>query len=208
MVERYGPLTARTYDLLSGEPVYGVGRRLAIPALRLQPGQRVLDAGCGTGLNLPDLLDAVGPAGEVVGLDRSTAMLEAARRTMSSRPDAARLRLVPGDMGDRAVLRDAADGRLFDAVILTYSLSLTPDPREVWRSITTVLRPGARVAVVDMARPTGRAAWAAPLARLACRLGGADIDAHPWTAVRPDLGQTRTWSRRGGHVQVLVGTLR
>ncbi len=111
-------------------------------------------------------------------------------------------------MADRAAVQDAADGHLFDAVILTYTLSLTPDPHQAWRSITTVLRPGARVAVVDMARPSGRAAWASPLARLACWLGGSDIDAHPWTVVEPELGGVRSWSRRGGHVRVCVGTWR
>lgn len=207
-VDRYGSLTARTYDLLSGEPVYAVGRRLAIPALQLRHGQRVLDAGCGTGLNLPTLLRGVGATGQVVGLDLSPAMLEQAARRRTPSPRSGQLRLVQGDMADRAAVQDAADGHLFDAVILTYTLSLTPDPHQAWRSITTVLRPGARVAVVDMARPSGRAAWASPLARLACWLGGADIDAHPWTVVEPELGGVRSWSRRGGHVRVCVGTWR
>ena len=207
-VDRYGPLMARTYDVLSGEPVYAVGRRLAIPALGLREGERVLDAGCGTGLNLPALLHDVGRTGTVVGLDRSPAMLDTARRKASSRPDAAQLRLVEGDMADRHVLAEAAGGSPFDAVILTYSLSLTPDPRAVWSAIRTVLRPGSRVAVVDMARPSGRSAWAAPVARLACWLGGADIDAHPWTVIEPELAGARSWRRRGGHVRVCVGTLR
>lgn len=207
-MDRYGSLTARTYDLISGEPVYAAGRHLAIPALQLRHGQRVLDAGCGTGLNLPALLQGVGATGQVVGLDLSPAMLEQAARRRTPAPRSGQLRLVQGDMADRAAVQDAADGHLFDAVILTYTLSLTPDPRQAWRSITTVLRPGARVAVVDMARPSGRAAWASPLARLACWLGGADIDAHPWTVVEPELGGVRSWSRRGGHVRVCVGTWR
>ncbi|WP_298885448.1 class I SAM-dependent methyltransferase [uncultured Serinicoccus sp.] len=207
-VDRYGALTARTYDLLSGEPVYAVGRHLAVPALRLRPGHRVLDLGCGTGLNLPALLHGVGPTGTVVGLDRSPAMLEVAGRKRASSTGPGRLRLVQGDMADPEALREAAGGQPFDAVIATYALSLTPDPAAVWRSVTGVLRPGAGVAVVDMARPTGAAAWSAPLARLACRLGGADIDAHPWVVVEPELTRTRRWRRRGGHVRVLVGTWR
>ncbi|WP_298748163.1 class I SAM-dependent methyltransferase [uncultured Serinicoccus sp.] len=207
-VDRYGALTARSYDLLSGEPVYAVGRRLAVPALGLRPGQRVLDLGCGTGLNLPALLHDVGPTGTVVGLDRSPAMLEVARRKRASATGPGRLRLVQGDMADPEALREAAAGLPFDAVIATYALSLTPDPAGVWRSVTGVLRPGAGVAVVDMAPPTGAAAWAAPLARLACWLGGADIGARPWVVVEPELSRPRRWVRRGGHVQVLVGTWR
>lgn len=69
-----------------------------------------------------------------------------------------------------------------------------------------MLRSEARVGVVDMARPTGNAVWASPLAQAACWLGGADIDAHPWTVVEPDVSGTRSWSRWGGHVRVCVGT--
>lgn len=214
-MDRYGALTARWYDRLSGEPVYGVGRRLALTALDLRPGERVLDLGCGTGLNLPALLGAVGPDGLVVGLDRSAAMLGVARAKLSAR-DCPQLRLVRGDAADPDALTRAAQARAtadpdrgssaFDAVVATYTLSLMPDVEAVWDRLTGVLRPSARVAVVDMARPTGRWAWAAPLARIACRLGGADIDAHPWEVVERDLAATQAWRRFGGHVQVRVGS--
>jgi len=206
-MDRYGALTARWYDLISGEPVYSVGRRLAIPALALRPAEKVLDVGCGTGLNLPALLDAVGPSGLVVGLDRSAAMLDVARAKDARRARPG-LRLVHGDVTDPQVLEGAAGGHLFDAVIFTYTLSLIPDVQAAWGAVRRVLEPDARVGVVDMARPSGPAAWAAPLARLACRLGGANIDAHPWEVIEPDLTGIRSWSRRGGHVQVRLGTLR
>jgi ubiquinone/menaquinone biosynthesis C-methylase UbiE len=203
-MERYGARTARWYDLLSGEPVYGVGRQLAVPALQLRPSERVLDVGCGTGLNLPLLVDAVGPGGSVVGLDRSGAMLETARTKLAERTRP-RVHLVEGDAADPRAMAAAAEEGRFDAVICTYTLSLMPDIEAAWGAIGGVLRPAARVAVVDMARPAGRWSWTAPLARLACRLGGADIDAHPWEVVERDLTTVRAWSRRGGHVQVRVG---
>jgi demethylmenaquinone methyltransferase/2-methoxy-6-polyprenyl-1,4-benzoquinol methylase len=53
--------------------------------------------------------------------------------------------------------------------------------------------------------PTGRFAAAAPLARLACRLGGSDIAAHPWTAVERGLSDLRSASVRGGHIQIRTG---
>jgi len=72
-------LGARVYDVVSMEQlVYRPGRRAAIEALAPGAGARVLDVGCGTGLNLPLLADAVGPAGEIVGVDASAAMLRQA----------------------------------------------------------------------------------------------------------------------------------
>src|SRR5215472_7492645 len=53
--------------------------RAAIASLRLQPGMRVLDAGCGTGETLGWLADAVTPGGLAVGIDLSTSHLGAAR---------------------------------------------------------------------------------------------------------------------------------
>jgi demethylmenaquinone methyltransferase/2-methoxy-6-polyprenyl-1,4-benzoquinol methylase len=54
-------------------------RRQAIAALRLKPGETVLDAGCGTGWCLPTLAEQVGPQGKVIGFEPSPDMLTIAR---------------------------------------------------------------------------------------------------------------------------------
>ena len=201
---------ARWYDALSAEPVYGVGRRCAVPALGLRRGDRVLDVGCGTGLNVPLLRDRVGDEGLVVGVDRSGEMLDVARgkaraagHERAAFVEADATRLTRADLG-AAGLGPSDD---FDAVIFTYSLSLMSDPGGAWDAARRLLRPGAGVAVVDMQPPTGAAVLLSPAARLACRVAGSDITARPWVTVEEDLHDVRRWSLRGGHVQVSVGRL-
>lgn len=205
---RYGVLTAAGYDALSGErAVYGAPRRAAVAAMHLSPGDAVLDLGCGTGLNLPLLLDAVGPAGTVVALDASPAMLaRAAARVTAHRWTGVHLLLADATAVAPAALT-AAPGRPFDAVLSTYALSLMPGWRAAWAAAVAAARPGARLAVVDMARPTGAARLLEPLALAATAIGGADVDAHPWTALDAACDDVERLSLRGGHVRVHVGTL-
>ena len=78
---------------------------------------------------------------------------------------------------------------------------------QAWRAATAAARPGARVAVVDLQTPTCPATALAPLAHLACMMGGSDITAHPWSALERDCTDVQAWSLRGGHIQVRAGTL-
>ncbi|GJF07940.1 hypothetical protein NGTWS0302_32820 [Mycolicibacterium cyprinidarum] len=198
--------SARFYDLISAEwPVYRAGRIAAINLMELRPGDNVLDIGCGTGLNFSHLQRRIGPSGSITAVDTSAQMLSQARR----RADSAgwhNVRLVEADATalDADTLR-AGGG--FDAVISTYALSLMVNWPRAMSLMTVVTRPGGRLAVVDMQKPIGRARAWTPLARLACWLGGSDIDAHPWTAVESTLTDVRRASLRGGHIQVRVGSL-
>ncbi len=200
--------SAAWYDTVSAEPIYRVGRERAIAALRLREGSRVLDVGCGTGLNFPLLLTAVGPRGQVVGLDRSPQMLDVARRkTMHLSPGSVALVEADAEMVDDAALGLAGSDAPFDAVLFTYSLSLMSDGEQAWRRATSLVRPGGRAAIVDVESPHGWARLLGPAARLACLLGGADINARPWTLLERGATDVDSWSLRGGHVQVRVGTL-
>ena len=150
-------IAARWYDALSLEwPVYRPGRVHAIKALALNRGDRVLDVGCGTGLNFPLIQEAIGPEGLIVGVDRSSSMLaQAHRRALSHRWDNVEL----SDY-DATTLRTgelAADDRLFDAAVATYTLSLMEHWRSAWETMLSLVRPGGRIAVVDLGYPGGRA---------------------------------------------------
>jgi demethylmenaquinone methyltransferase/2-methoxy-6-polyprenyl-1,4-benzoquinol methylase len=200
--------SASWYDKVSAEPIYRVGRERAIPALHLQEGSRVLDIGCGTGLNFPLLLAAVGRSGQVVGVDRSREMLEVARRkTIQTPPGNVALVEADAEHLDHVAAGLDGSGATFDAVLFTYSLSLMGNWEAAWRQATSLVRPGGRAGIVDMGLPHGWARLLDPAARLACLLGGADINARPWTLLERTAHDVQSWSFRGGHVQVRAGTL-
>lgn len=205
--ERYSS-GARLYDLLSAEwPVYHVGRTAAIELLAPRPGERVLDLGCGTGLNHALLDAAVGPDGRVLGVDRSAAMLAVARRR-AERRGLTTVRLLESDATTLDVdAARAALGGPADIVLATYTLSIMSDAAEAWRRALAVARPGARVAIVDMQEPHGAARLVAPLARAFAGFGGSDLTARPWAMIERGATDVRERSLRGGHIQVRVGTL-
>ena len=59
------------------------GRQKAVDLLNLKPGDRVLDVGCGPGGSFPFLVHAVGPTGQVVGVEISPDVSELARRRIA-----------------------------------------------------------------------------------------------------------------------------
>ncbi|GAB3130840.1 class I SAM-dependent methyltransferase [Marisediminicola antarctica] len=212
MLKRY-TAGARLYDVLSGERlVYRVGRVAGIDALQPGRGDIVLDLGCGTGLNLPLLLDRVGAEGHVIGLDRSPSMLAVARDRVRrngwanvSLLEADVLLLDPAEITSIA-LREGGRPRV-DAAFSSYAMSVFDDWMPAWELLRSVARPGARAGIVDMALPTGAAAVFAPLARLACAAGGADITARPWRALEREAANAEHTVLRGGHIHVVTGTL-
>jgi ubiquinone/menaquinone biosynthesis C-methylase UbiE len=98
-------------------------RQAAVSALRAGAGARVLEVGCGTGRNFAAIEVAIGPDGELVGLDVTPEMLAAPRR-LCGRRGWHNIRLAQGD----AARLDVGDER-FAGVLFAFSLSVIPVDR-------------------------------------------------------------------------------
>jgi ubiquinone/menaquinone biosynthesis C-methylase UbiE len=118
-------------------------KRRAAALLRLRPGDRVLDVGCGTGHDAMRLAELVGPQGRVVAVDSSAAMIETARRSAESAGLAIEFRV-----GDATRL-DFADAS-FDAIHSERMLVHIPEPLRALREMVRAVKPGGRVVATDV----------------------------------------------------------
>ncbi|MGW5615127.1 class I SAM-dependent methyltransferase [Streptomyces sp. NPDC003877] len=141
--------TARAADWDSRFPDDGPAYAAAVAELGLRAGDRVLDAGCGTGRALPPLRAAVGPSGVVLGADLTPAMLREAVRAGRDREGMLLLT-------DVAALPLRAQS--LDAVFGAGLVSHLASPAENLRELARVVRPGG---VLALFHPIGRAALAA-----------------------------------------------
>lgn len=137
--------TARGYDNSSGAAFMRSGRwyrRRMLVKAGLKPGSSHLDVGSGTGLCAALAQDVVGPTGRVVALDPSTGMLEVARR-----------RGVRETVEGRAESLPFPDAT-FDIVSMSYMLRHIEDLMLAFREARRVLRPGGRIVIFEVTRPT------------------------------------------------------
>jgi demethylmenaquinone methyltransferase/2-methoxy-6-polyprenyl-1,4-benzoquinol methylase len=140
MFDRIAPV----YDVMNRVMTAGLDvrwRRLAAASV-VRPGDRVLDAACGTG----DLAvaDAKAGAGKVTGLDFSEEMLVRARRK------APELEWVRGDL----LALPFADAT-FDAATVGFGVRNVADLELALRELRRVLRPGGGLAILEITQPRG-----------------------------------------------------
>jgi phosphatidylethanolamine/phosphatidyl-N-methylethanolamine N-methyltransferase len=157
-------LWAPVYDATVGH-FFLPGRKRAMELLSLQPGERVLLVGVGTGADLPLLPKGV----EVTGIDISPDMLARARQKLPL--PGREVTLLQGDA--QKLLADEAE---YDAVIFNLILSVIPDGAACLRENLRALKPGGRAVVYDKFLPDGgRLTFLRRVLNLGSTLFGTDI---------------------------------
>jgi SAM-dependent methyltransferase len=124
------------------ESFAGTGNPFRIGELRA--GERVVDVGCGAGIDSLIAAKMVGPAGHVTGVDMTSAMLDKARAA-AAEGKSANVEFMEG-YGERLPV---ADGSV-DVVISNGALNLMPDKVAALREMARVLKPGGRLQIADI----------------------------------------------------------
>ncbi len=147
-IQKYYTWRASNYDAGSG---FEIEHHLeAIRLAEIQPGQRLLDAACGTGRATADLAKAVGPDGRVDALDLTAAMLEQARAKIEKLGLGSRVHFKQGNARELPF----ADGT-FDLLYNGYMFDLIPLDgfQPILKEFARVLKPGGKLVLVNMSKP-------------------------------------------------------
>jgi len=123
---------------------------VALAAARAQPGEHVLDVGCGTGGTTGELAKAVGERGHVLGVDISEPLVGAAR--------AQKLANATFEVGDATTYPFGAN--VFDLVFSRFGVMFFADPVAAFRNIRRAMKPAGRLVFLCWRTPAENP-WAA-----------------------------------------------
>jgi demethylmenaquinone methyltransferase / 2-methoxy-6-polyprenyl-1,4-benzoquinol methylase len=186
--ELFAPL-AKTYDRYARLLSFGQDprwRSFLVSRIEAEPGDTVLDVASGTAAVAIELARRHGC--RVVGIDQSREMLDEGRRRVEAAGLAERIELRE-TRAEELPFEDAS----FDGLTFTYLLRYVDDPAAAMRELARVVRPGARVAMLEFAVPPRalpRGAWKAytriglPLAGRAVSTGWAEVGAFLGPSIR------------------------
>jgi len=144
-VQRAYELYAPVYDFIF-DWIFAPGRAAAVKQLGLRPGDRVLEVGIGTGLNLP----LYPPTVQLTGIDISQEMLDkAVERVQTLTMPNVTLKVMD------ATAMDLGDDE-FDKVLATYTISAVPDPVAVLQQMRRVVRANGTIVLLNHFRSERR----------------------------------------------------
>ena len=144
-VTSYYQIQSSIYDASRWTSFYG--RNRVVDFLRIQPGESVLEIGCGTGKNFDLIQQCLHSTGELTGVDCSAPMLRKASERVRTN-GWKNVLLIDHEYGAESIRPDG-----FDVVLLSYSLSLIPHWEMALACAQRELRPGGRIGVVDFCKP-------------------------------------------------------
>ncbi len=138
VTETQHPTPAEMYDQYIVPAIFIPWTPVLLEYAASQPGERVLDLACGTGIVARSVAPIVGEAGKVVALDVNPDMLAVARRYPA--PEGAGIEWVEGNAVAHALPDDA-----FELVLCQQGFQFFPDRAAAAREMRRVLRAGGRV---------------------------------------------------------------
>jgi S-adenosylmethionine-diacylgycerolhomoserine-N-methlytransferase len=146
-VERYYRFQSKLYDATRWAFLFGRRRLNELIASKLSP-DRVLEVGCGTGVNLAFLARRL-PDAKLTGVDLSEAMLAKARKRLERHRLTSRVELVH-DRYPALPSSSSLEGRRFDVISFSYSLTMMgPVVRDALDAARSSLSNGGHIAMVD-----------------------------------------------------------
>jgi len=126
---------AKVYDRYV-DSIFSFDRKKVIVAAKVKKGERVLEVGVGTGLNLPYYPKNC----TVYGVDFSKAMLAKAKQKK------VKAKVVLKQMD---VSKMSFSAKFFDKAVMTYVLRVAPEPQKMLREISRVLKPKGTIVILD-----------------------------------------------------------
>jgi arsenite methyltransferase len=111
---------------------------------RVQPGEVVLDLGCGAGTDLLIAAQMAGASGHAIGIDMTTSMLDRARTSAQA------MGLDNVELHESLIESLPLEADSVDVVISNGVIDLVPDKDAVFSEINRVLRPGGRLQLADV----------------------------------------------------------